>query len=173
MTGARTSGGACGLIRRNAKNLTWARTAGQRSWKHGYSARGSSRGAAWLSSARVVRCWVKSRNERNPCPVLACGSKGPRNYQETASDKLEEGGDDVKSSWPLCPGLHTCYNGRYKALQTRKRELIAKNRSQFGSQAATRLREAGIASNAVSERWREYVPGPCTHRPSHHESGLY
>jgi hypothetical protein len=23
---------------------------------------------AWLSSARVVRCWVKSRNERNPCP---------------------------------------------------------------------------------------------------------
>ena len=31
--------------------------------------------------------------------------------QETASDMLEEGGDDVKSSWPLCPGLHTCYNG--------------------------------------------------------------
>ncbi len=54
----------------DAKNLTWARTAGQRLWKHGYSARGSSRGAAWLSSARVVRCWVKSRNERNPCPVL-------------------------------------------------------------------------------------------------------
>ena len=25
-------------------------------------------GGAWLSSARVVRCWVKSRNERNPCP---------------------------------------------------------------------------------------------------------
>ncbi len=24
LTGARTSGGACGLIRRNAKNLTWA-----------------------------------------------------------------------------------------------------------------------------------------------------
>ena len=28
-------------------------------------------GAAWLSSARVVRCWVKSRNERNPyCQLL-------------------------------------------------------------------------------------------------------
>ncbi len=25
LTGARTSGGACGLIRRNAQNLTWAR----------------------------------------------------------------------------------------------------------------------------------------------------
>ncbi len=23
-------------------------------------------GAAWLSSARAVRCWVKPRNERNP-----------------------------------------------------------------------------------------------------------
>ena len=27
-------------------------------------------GAAWLSSARVVRCWVKSRNERNPYVLL-------------------------------------------------------------------------------------------------------
>ncbi len=26
----------------------------------------ASAGAAWLSSARAVRCWVKSRNERNP-----------------------------------------------------------------------------------------------------------
>ena len=25
-----------------------------------------------------------------------------------------EGGDDVKSVWLLHPGLHTCYNGRYK-----------------------------------------------------------
>src|SRR4249920_255902 len=33
-------------------------------------ARGRHLGAAWLSSARVVRCWVKSRNERNPCSQL-------------------------------------------------------------------------------------------------------
>ncbi len=31
---------------------------------------------------------------------------------ETAGDKPEEGGDDVESSCPLCPGLHTCYNGQ-------------------------------------------------------------
>ena len=31
----------------------------------------SHTGGAWLSSARVVRCWVKSRNERNPyCQLL-------------------------------------------------------------------------------------------------------
>jgi hypothetical protein len=28
--------------------------------------RDAKQGAAWLSSARAVRCWVKSRNERNP-----------------------------------------------------------------------------------------------------------
>ncbi len=37
-------------------------------------------------------------------------------------------------------------------------------------QSATRLREAGIASNRGSACRGEYVPGPCTHRPSHHES---
>ena len=46
--------------------------------------------------------------------------------EETASDKLEEGGDDVKSSWPLCPGLHTCYNGRYKRQRIRKDKQIPK-----------------------------------------------
>ncbi len=49
-----------------------------------------------------------------------------RNSKETASDKLEEGGDEVKSSWPLHPGLHTYYNGRYRGLQYRKVELIPK-----------------------------------------------
>src|SRR3977135_3562559 len=33
-----------------------------------FSSAGPETGAAWLSSARVVRCWVKSRNERNPRP---------------------------------------------------------------------------------------------------------
>ena len=35
--------------------------------------RDSRTGAAWLSSARVVRCWVKSRNERNPRVLLPPG----------------------------------------------------------------------------------------------------
>ena len=92
---------------------------------------------------------------------------------ETAGDKPEEGGDDVKSSCPLCPGLHTCYNGRYSGLRDREVELIPESRSQFGLQAATRLHEVGIASNRESECRGEYVPGPCTHRPSHHESRQY
>ena len=66
-------------------------------------------GAAWLSSARVVRCWVKSRNERNPHLQLL--TDNAEDSGETAGDKPEEGGDDVKSSWPLWAGLHTYYNG--------------------------------------------------------------
>ena len=49
-------------------------------------------------------------------------------------------------------------------------EQTPKTESQFGLQAATRLHEAGIASNRRSAYCGEYVPGPCTHRPSHHES---
>ncbi len=67
-----------------------------------FSSAGFHTGAAWLSSARVVRCWVKSRNERNPHLQLPSGKAG--HSEETAGDKPEEGGDDVKSSWPLWLG---------------------------------------------------------------------
>ena len=45
---------------------------------------------------------------------------------ETARDKREEGVDDVKSSWPLRVGLHTCYNGIYSELQKGDLEQISK-----------------------------------------------
>ncbi len=128
----------------------------------------SCTGAAWLSSARVVRCRVKSLNERNPCLWLPAGNAG--DSRETAGVKPEEGGDDVKSSWPLCLGLHTSYNGTYKRKQYREVEQILKSVPQFGLQAATRLHEAGIASNRRSAYYGECVPEPCTHRPSSHES---
>ena len=54
--------------------------------------------------------------------------------------------------------------------RSREAERTSKTVSQFGLQAATRLHEAGIASNRGSACRGEYVPGPCTHRPSHHES---
>ena len=40
---------------------------------------------------------------------------------------MEEGGDDVKSSCPLCPGLHTYYNGYNKEKQYREVEQNFKN----------------------------------------------
>ena len=80
--------------------------------------------------------------------MLPAGNAG--DSWDTAGDKPEEGGDDVKSSCPLCPGLHTCYNGRYKGLQDREVERIPKSRSQFGLESETRLHEVGVASNRGS-----------------------
>ena len=73
-----------------------------------------------------MRCWVKSRNERNPRLQLPSGYAG--HFGETAGDKPEEGGDDVKSSWPLRAGLHTCYNGGDSGQLLREEKLIPKNR---------------------------------------------
>ena len=73
-----------------------------------------------------MRCWVKSRNERNPrlqLPARPGGHSGG-----TAGDKPEEGGDDVKSSWPSWAGPHTCYNGGDSGTPGREAAPIPKSR---------------------------------------------
>ncbi len=70
---------------------------------------------AVVSSCREML--VKSRNERNPYYVLY-------HSHGTAERNSEEGGDDVKSAWPLRLGLHPRYNGRYNGLRNREVELI-------------------------------------------------
>ena len=136
-----------------------------------FSSAGWNTGAAWLSSARVVRCWVKSRNERNPCVLLPPRKRGTLDRLPRLNG--EEGGDDVKSVWPLRPGLHTYYNARYNGLQTSNGKQILKT----GPSSDCRLQLAGMKLDSLvmahQLRRREYVPRPCTHRPSHHESRLY
>ncbi len=58
-------------------------------------------------------------------------------------------------------------------MRGREAEQNAENPPQFGLESETRLHEVGIASNRASARRGEYVPGPCTHRPSHHPSRGY
>ncbi len=77
--------------------------------------KGARTGVARLSSARVVRCWVKSRNERNPRGLLYLSDP-------TAERNSEEGGDEVKSAWPLCLGLHARYNRRAQRVATPRGE---------------------------------------------------
>jgi len=62
--------------------------------KVGPLTRTSGTGAAWLSSARIVRRSLHWGNERNPYHLLYV-SDG------TALFIGEEGGDDVKSAWPF------------------------------------------------------------------------
>ena len=50
---------------------------------------------------------------------------------ETAGDNPEEGGDDVKSSCPLRPGQHTCYNGVTKGSEPARVSEPQKLNSDF------------------------------------------
>ena len=130
--------------------------------------RGAWRGAAWLSSARAVRCRLKCHNERNPRPQLPTGKAG--DSVGTAGASCEEGGDDVKSARPLRPGRHTCYNGGYKgklggdAARTPKTRLS----SDWSLQPDSMKLDSLVIAH--QPRRGEYVPGPCTHRPSSHGS---
>ncbi len=63
----------------------------------------------------------------------------------TAGIKPEEGGDDVKSAWPLYPGLHTRYNGRYNGWQDREVEPILK----IGLSSDCRLQPACMKSELL------------------------
>ena len=128
-------------------------------------------GAAWLSSARAVRCRLKCHNERNPCRQLLTGDA--EDSDKTAIVRCEEGGDDVKSARPLRPGLHTCYNGGYRRQLAGDRMLIPK--ASLSSDRSLQPDFVKLDSLVIAHQPRrgEYVPGPCTHRPSSHGSRGY
>ena len=131
--------------------------------------RDAETGGAWLSSARVVRCWVKSRNERNPYGQLL----RKRTLARLPLTKRRKVG--------MTSNHHALYDLGYtrttmalnKEKQDSNVEQTSESPSQFGLKSATRLHEAGIASNRGSACRGEYVLGPCTHRPSNHESWQY
>ena len=73
---------------------------------------------------------------------------------------------------PYYSGLQTCNNGRYKEDQDREVEEISKAvpSSDWRLQPASMKSESLVIADQL--RRGEYVPEPCTHRPSHHGSGL-
>ncbi len=128
-------------------------------------------GAAWLSSARVVRCWVKSRNERNPCSVLPAGNAG--DSQKTAPILGRKVGTTSSHHGPYAQGYTRatmagtkgCNTARWS--QSQKTCLSSDWSLQFDSM---KLESLVIADQQCRG---EYVIGPCTHRPSSHESWGY
>ena len=121
-----------------------------------------------MSSARAVRCRLKCHNERNPYRQLPSGKVG--DSVGTATVRCEEGGDDVKSARPLRPGRHTCYNGGYRGQLFGNGVPISK--TSLSSDRSLQLDFVKLDSLVIAHQpWRgEYVPGPCTHRPSSHGS---
>ena len=84
-------------------------------------------------------------------------------HAKLPAKSVEEGGDDVKSARPLCPGLHTSYNGCFtESLQLGNKKLISQRHPQFRLRAAICPHEVEIASNRGSAGRGEYVLGSCT-----------
>ncbi|KAH0454031.1 hypothetical protein IEQ34_018355 [Dendrobium chrysotoxum] len=130
-------------------------------------ARGAN-GIRYPSSPSCKR-WILGAVRIDPCSAVPNAlSIPPGEY--TAGDKPEEGEDDVKSSCPLCPGQHTCYNGWDKGSRSREGELTPKPvlSSDCRLQLACMKPESLVI--AGQPYGGEFVPGPCTHSPSHYGS---
>jgi len=119
-------------------------------------------GGAWLSSARVARCWVKSNNERNP--RFSASIKLGTLERLPVTNRRKVGMTSV--SMPLRLG-YTYYYGQGQQVSDDKQPA---NR---GSDCRPQLACMKLESLVIAGQHYcgEYVPG-LTHRPSHMEAGL-
>ena len=125
--------------------------------------RGCRAGAAWLSSARAVRCWVKSRNERNPCGQLNTLTGLPAANRRKVGMTSSQHGPYVLGYTHATMAETT---GRQAARRSQSHKLGLS--SDRGLQLA-RVKPESLVTGGQHYPG-EYVPGPCTHRPSRHES---
>jgi hypothetical protein len=129
---------------------------------------GAVTGGAWLSSARVVRCWVKSRNERNPRSMLP--AVWPGTHRRLPGSTRRKVGMTSSHHAPYVQGFtHATMAG------TKGCDAVRWSESQkagLSSDRGLQLDPVKSESLVIADQQRcgEYVPGPCTHRPSRHES---
>ena len=130
-------------------------------------------GAAWLSSARVVRCWVKSRNERNPCVLLPPGRETGALWTDCLASTGRKVGMTSSQDGPYGQGCTRTTMPGTKGSKTARWSKSQKTglSSDWSLQLDSMKLESLVMAHQL--RRREYVPRPCTHRPSHHESRLY
>src|SRR5229473_5507430 len=130
-------------------------------------------GAAWLSSARVVRCWVKSRNERNPCELLPPTREGRALCSDCPVKRGGRWGRRQVSMALTARAAHVLQCPVQNDPRPRGGGNLSKTglSSDWSLQLDSMKPESLVMAHQL--RRREYVPGPCTHRPSHHGSHLY
>ena len=129
---------------------------------------GRCTGGAWLSSARVVRCWVKSRNERNPRSVLP--AVRPWTHRRLPGSTRRKVGMTSNHHAPYVLGCTRATMAGTKSCDAVRRSESQKAglSSDWGLQLDPMKSELLVIAD--QHCCGEYVPGPCTHRPSRHES---
>ena len=132
--------------------------------KIGTIRKNGSKAAAWLSSARTVRCSLKWGNERNPCRLLNFQTGRSRciSGRKVGTTSSQHGAYAVGHTHPTMANNNEPREGDLKQ--------ISEISPQLGLKSATRLHELGIGSNRGSAGRGEYVLGSCTHRPSSQQS---
>ena len=128
-------------------------------------------GAAWLSSVRAVRCLVKSTNERNPCRMLPTGQAG--NSSETAGSRQRKVGMTSSQYGPYIQGCTRATMAHTEGRETARWSQPQRVRLSSDRGLQPDPVKSDLLVTAYQLRRRECVPGPCTHRPSHHESRLH
>ncbi len=101
---------------------------------------------AVVSSCREMLGYVPQRAQ--PSPLVASIQLGTLRGLPVIS--REEGGDDVKSSWPLRAGLHTCYNGGDSGQRDSDVELISK--SHLSSDCTLQLECMKLESLVIADQ---------------------
>ena len=101
---------------------------------------------------------VRSGNSTRPAPKQR--KRCVPHSRGTASEILEEGGDDVKSAWPLWAGPHTCYNGNDNGKQGCKAERIRKD--CLSSDCSLQLGNMKLESLVIADQHAavNMYPGP-------------
>ena len=124
-----------------------------------------------MSSARVVRCWVKSRNERNPCLMLPALWVGT--HERLPGLTRRKVGMTSNHHALYAQGFtHATMVSTTRCKPVRVSESLKANlSSDWGLQLDPMKSESLVIAD--QQCCGEYVLGSCTHRPSHHESCLH
>ena len=129
---------------------------------------GTSTGAAWLSSARAVKCRVKSLTSATP--VVSCSRVMPSTLARLPVSNRRKVGMTSSPHGPYVQGCKRATMARTKRCEAARRSKSQKTRpsSDCRLQLACMKSESLVIADQL--RRGECVPEPCTHRPSRHGS---
>ena len=167
MTGTRTSGGACGLIRSNAKNLT-------KSWhpdaKLCKVAPSSEHRWQVVHGCRQLVSWDVGLSPATSATLVLSYQHSVGDSKETADVNRRKVGMTSNHHAPYVLGdtRATMANTKRSETATRKKSHKVGLSSDWSLQLD--FMKAELLVIADQPCCGEYVPGVCTHRPSNHES---
>src|SRR6188472_1970359 len=118
-------------------------------------------GGAWLSSARVVRCWVKSRNERTL--ILCCQHVMVGTRRRLPGSTRRKVGTTSSHHAPYVQGCKHATMAGTKGCETARSS--ESHKASLSSDRSLQLDSVKLELLVIPDQQRrgEYVPGPCTH----------